>query len=132
MRIIGVDYGTTRVGVAVSDPSEKIASPLVVVPAEQAAEAIRELVVELGAGSIVVGLPVSFSGEEGEAARRARAFAADLAESTSLPVQFWDERLTTTSAEAVLLKAGLRRRRRRQTVDKVAAAIMLQGFLDSR
>ncbi len=93
---------------------------------------LRALVEENGVERIVVGLPVQLSGEEGKAATAARAFAAEVAEATGKPVELQDERFTTVTAEEALLEGGVRREERRQTRDKVAAAVMLQGYLDRR
>jgi len=87
--------------------------------------------VEYEVARVVVGLPVSLSGVEGAAAEKARSLAAQVEEATGCEIVFFDERFTTVQAEAALLEGGVRRRRRRETVDKVAAAVMLQGYLDS-
>lgn len=127
---MGVDHGTHRVGIALSDRLAITAQPHAVVPAPQAVEAIARLMAEQDVERIVVGLPLTLSGREGRAAEQARQFAADLEEATGLPVELWDERLTTSTAEKALLESGMKRRRRRFIVDKVAAAIMLQSYLD--
>lgn len=81
--------------------------------------------------TVVIGLPVSLSGEEGSAAEKARSLGDQVAEATDCQIVFFDERFTTVQAEAALLEGGVRRRKRRETIDKVAAAMMLQGYLDS-
>lgn len=130
-----LDMGERRIGVALSDPGEMIAQPHTTlrVPAagELPMDALRELVRERGVEGIVVGLPRQLDGTEGTAAHAVRARAAPL-ESLDLPVVWWDERLSSVEAERRLLEAGVRRRRRRQLTDRVAAAVILQGFLDSR
>jgi putative Holliday junction resolvase len=118
------------VGVALSDPLGVTAQPLVVVRREEAIQRIVELCVEKEVQLIVVGLPGRLRGGEGEAAAAARALAAELATATGLPVEMIDEKFTTTSAERIMIESGTRRRRRRQAIDKVAAAIILQSFLD--
>ena len=94
------------------------------------ASVLRSLVDEYGVELVVVGLPVHLSGEEGTAAEAARAFADSVAAATGLPVELQDERFTTVTAEEALLEGGVRRRERREIRDKVAAAVMLQGYLD--
>jgi putative Holliday junction resolvase len=133
-RLLGVDYGSVRVGLAVSDPDRKIAFPLTTYVrrgAQQEAEYFRELVREEEIGQLVVGLPVHLSGREGQKAGEARAFGAALAGWTGLPVVLWDERFTTVEAEAHLWAAGLTHKRRKDRRDRVAAQILLQTYLDA-
>ncbi|MGQ0847781.1 MAG: Holliday junction resolvase RuvX [Actinomycetota bacterium] len=129
-RILGVDHGSRRVGVAVSDSLHITAQPLEVVERNRAVARIVELASRYEVDTIVVGLPTSLDGTERMAATAARAFAADLGAATGLPVEMVDERFTSSTAEKVMLEGGIRRRRRRQNIDKVAAAIILQTFLD--
>ncbi|MFQ5523614.1 MAG: Holliday junction resolvase RuvX [Acidimicrobiia bacterium] len=131
-RFLGIDYGTKRVGLAISDGLGMTARPLEVVPRAKAAERVTELCQEYGVGMLVVGLPTGLSGDEGEAATAARALGEELSSASGVPVTYIDERFTSKLAESVLLESGMRRRGRRETVDKVAAAIILQSFLDSR
>ena len=134
-RLLGVDYGTVRVGLAVSDPDRKFAFAAGDVhaprtrtrtPRTSAAGRARRR-----SAALVVGLPVHTDGREGEKAGEARAFGAWLAEVTGLPVVFWDERFTTVEAETQLWDAGLTHKRRKERRDKVAAQIMLQAYLDA-
>lgn len=131
-RVLGLDPGTKRVGVAVSDPLGITAQPRGVLDGSDPhlMEAIAGLAVEVGAERIVVGLPVSLNGSEGPAAIAAREFAAAVGEATGLPVELADERFTSVTAERVLVQAGLSGRRRRAVRDRVAAAVMLQAYLD--
>ena len=131
-RVLGLDPGTRRVGVAVSDPLGITAQPRTVLDGgdPRLMEEIARLAAELGAERIVVGLPVSLNGTEGPSAAAARAFAAAVGEATGLPVELADERFTSVSAERVLVQAGLSGRRRRAVRDRVAAAVMLQAYLD--
>lgn len=129
-RVLAVDPGSVRVGLAISDPLRITAQPLDVVPAERAVEEIVRVCDDFGVEEIIVGLPTTESGTEGEPAAGARNLAASLEQRTGLRVTPIDERYTTRMAEQVLIDAGLRRRRRRQTVDKVAAAVLLRGYLD--
>lgn len=131
-RFLGVDYGTTRVGLALSDGLALTAQPLETVPAEAAIEAICSVANEHELDAIVVGLPTSLSGAEGPMARAAREFADRVESETGCTVVMHDERFTSIEAERVLLASGARRDDRRATRDRVAAAVMLQGFLDGR
>jgi putative Holliday junction resolvase len=133
-RLLGVDYGDVRIGLAISDPTRLIASPLATyerVGTDRDAGYFRRLVEAEHVGGLVVGLPIHLSGEEGEKARAARAYGAWLAEATGLKVVFWDERYTTKIAEEALRDAGLSAGRRKQRRDKVAAQVMLQSYLDA-
>ena len=139
MRVVGIDLGERRVGVAVSDSEGTLASPYEVIersgdPTRDHAEIVR-VVTDVGAAMVVVGLPLSLDGTEGQAAQAARAEAESLAGAVGVPVETHDERLTSVSAGRSLAGSGLpsraRRRARRGSVDKVAAAIMLQSWLDA-
>jgi putative Holliday junction resolvase len=129
-----VDYGSVRIGLAVSDADKRIASPLRTYERrgpEPDAEFFRLQIEQQEIGHILVGLPVHLSGREGEKAREAREFGQWLAKVSGLPVIYWDERFTTVEAESHLLNAGLTRKRRRDRRDRVAAQILLQSFLDA-
>jgi putative Holliday junction resolvase len=133
-RLLGVDFGSVRVGLAVSDPDRRIASPLATYERrrkDQDGRYFLELIAAEEIGLIVVGLPVHLSGHEGAKAMQARAFGRWLAEVTRLPVRFWDERFTTVEAEHHLQAAGLTRKRRKSRRDRVAAQILLQHYLDA-
>lgn len=129
-RVLAVDPGTVRVGLAVSDPLGITAQPLEVVAATEALERIRVLAAELNVDHIIVGLPVTERGDEGDSARAAHRMAAEIAEVTGLEVTTVDERYTSRMADSMMVEAGVRRRRRRQTVDKVATAVLLRAYLD--
>ena len=136
MRALGIDLGSKRIGVAVSDRSGTIASPLTVVQRSGSTrrdhEAIRALVVEEEAEMVVVGLPLNMNGSAGPAAKAAVTEAEALATVVGVPVINFDERRTTVTADRALMEAGIGARDRRKYVDKVAAAVMLQTWLDSR
>jgi putative Holliday junction resolvase len=135
MRILAIDPGTKRVGVAVSDPTGTIAQALTTVEAEPVgtlAARLAEIAKAQDAKRIVVGLPRRLDGSYGPEARSAQALAAELRKESSLPVELVDERLTTVAAERSLLAGDVRRAKRRQTVDRVAAAILLQSHLDRK
>lgn len=132
-RVLAIDLGARRVGLALSDPSGRIAQPAGTVERQSTAqviEAIADLVENLGVERIVVGLPRNMDGTEGKAARSARRFGAWLWRRTARPVEFWDERLSTVEAERVL--AFLPRNRRRSARDPVAASLILEGYLRRR
>jgi putative Holliday junction resolvase len=134
-RLLGVDYGTVRVGLAVSDPDRIIASPLATYARrtpEADAEYFRELVGAEAVVGLVVGLPVHLSGREGKKAQEARAFGMWLAGVTGLPVVFYDERFTTVQAEAALWQAGLTHKRRKDRRDRVAASGVPERRLPAR
>jgi putative Holliday junction resolvase len=120
--------------VAVADRAGITAQPHSVIDRikDDAGEVIADLVVELEIGLLVIGLPVHLSGAEGASARAARAFGADLAETTGLPVAFYNEQFSSVVAERALLEGDVKRTRRRDVRDKVAAAIILQGYLDAQ
>lgn len=135
MRIMAVDLGLVRTGLAICDQQEILASPVGVitegnpekVPALVADEAKR-----LAAEMIVVGLPKNMDGSKGASADRAEQFAEQLREMTGLPVQMWDERMTTVTAIGFLNQTDVRGKKRKAVVDTVSAVIILQNFLDSR
>jgi putative Holliday junction resolvase len=136
MRALGLDLGTKRIGVAVSDRSGTIASPLTVLQRGRSRRddhaRIADLVRAEEVECVVVGLPLSLSGADGPAAQAARAEAERLATVVGVPVETHDERLTTVTAERSLAAGGVRGAARRQRIDKVAAAVILQSWLDSR
>ena len=133
-RYLGIDPGERRIGIALSDALGIIAQPHVVLDRRRGSvlDEIRAICAEHAVETIVIGLPTSLSGAEGSAAERARAFGDEVAGATGCKVVFCDERFTTVQAESALLEGGMKRRQRRETVDKVAAAVMLQGYLDGQ
>ena len=135
-RVLALDVGTRRLGVAVSDPTGTLASPLATLarrtPAEDAT-ALLALAAEQDATTVVAGLPVTLAGREGPAARAVRAYLEELRPLLAgLRVELVDERLSTVAAERALVGGGVRRRDRRQLVDQVAASVFLQTWLDRR
>ncbi len=134
-RILGLDLGTRRIGVALSDPTGTVASPLLTLPhhsLRRDVERVAALCREYGVEGIVVGWPRNMDGTFGPAARQAEEFARALRRAVSVPVDLWDERLSTAAAERVLLQGDVRRDRRRDLRDRVAAALILQAHLDAR
>lgn len=133
-RIVALDPGTRRIGVAVSDPLGISAQPYGTLDATAADldDRLRGLASDTAAERIVVGFPLGLDGREGPAAEAARAFAHRVEQATGLAVELHDERLTSITAERVLLEAGLRRKQRRAARDRVAATVLLQSYLDGR
>ncbi|MHB8587637.1 MAG: Holliday junction resolvase RuvX [Candidatus Dormibacteraceae bacterium] len=132
---MAIDPGSKRVGLAMSDPSGTIAQALSTVPAEPAAtlaSRLAEIAKAQEAGRIVVGLPLRLNGTHGPEAAAARRLAHGLRQGSGLPVDLVDERLTTAAAERSLIAGGVRRAKRRLSVDRVAATLLLQGYLDSK
>jgi putative pre-16S rRNA nuclease len=134
MRILALDHGTKRIGIALSDELKMIAQPLEYVLTEPIAdffirlkEIIREKEVEL----ILIGMPRNMDGSYGPAALKVQEFIAVLKDKVAIPIQTWDERLTSAQAQRFLIQGGVRRQDRKQKVDKTAAAILLQSYLDS-
>lgn len=133
-RLLGIDFGTRRIGVAVSDSGQEFASPLENYQ-RQSAEAddrfftrvCREHLIV----GLIVGLPVHMSGDEGQSAGAAREYGQHLRQLTGLPVRYWDERFTSARAEMLLREASLGPKKRKQKLDKVAAMLLLQSYLDA-
>lgn len=136
VRVLALDLGTRRIGVAVSDLSETIASPLTVIARSKSRaedhRRIRNLADEEEAELIVVGHPITMSGDSGSAAQAAELEASQIERACGRPVELFDERMTTVTADRVLKEADLSASQRRQYVDKVAAAVLLQNWLDRR
>lgn len=133
MRWLGLDLGTRTIGLATSDEEGIVATPLRTIGRVGVAgdvAAVASVVEEVGAGGLVLGLPLTLEGVEGQAVRRVRAFGEALAARLDCPIHYQDERFSTAAAERVLIAADLSRRRRKQVVDHVAAALILQAFLD--
>ncbi len=131
MRIMGLDVGEKRIGVAVSDSLGYIAQGISVVKREDIEE-LKKIVSDYDIEKIVVGLPKNMDGSIGEQAKKVLTFIEDLKKEIDLPILTWDERLTTKEAEGVLLKADLSRAKRKKVIDKLAAVLILQGYLDSQ
>jgi putative Holliday junction resolvase len=134
-RVLALDLGAKRIGVALSDPGATIAGPLETIEAagtRRVVQTIADLCRRHSVALVVVGWPRNMDGSRGPAALRAEAFAARLRAALSIPVELWDERLSTAAAERALIDAGTRRDKRRETRDRVAASLFLQTFLDAR
>lgn len=145
MRVLGLDYGTKTVGVAVSDPLEITAQPLETIERKSAGKLrqtlarIEAIIEEYGAAGqqekiekIVLGYPKNMNNTEGDRCEATMSFKNDLERRTGLEVVLWDERLTTVEAERILMDSGVRRENRKTYIDKMAAAVILQNYLDSK
>jgi putative Holliday junction resolvase len=134
MRILGLDIGDRRIGVAISDPGEVLASPLATITREddqKAMDDIIQIVDQHDVGRIVIGLPYSLNGSIGVQANKVMDFAEKFSKCTKAKIELWDERLSTVAAERLLREAGTKRARQRAQRDSAAAAFILQGYLDS-
>ena len=134
MRVLAIDHGTKRMGIALSDPSGIIALPLEFIAAEPFAQflaRLKEILREKEVEMVLVGMPRNMDGSYGPAAAKVREFVAVLKENIIIPLRTWDERLTSTQANRMLIQANVRRQDRKEKVDAAAAAILLQSFLDS-
>lgn len=138
MRIMGLDFGSKTVGVAISDELLLTAQGKEIIHRQEenklrrTCARIEELIVEYGVEEIVLGLPKNMNNTEGERVQLTMEFKEKLERRTGLPVHMWDERLTTVAAEKAMIEAGMRREERKEHVDKIAAVFILQGFLDRR
>jgi putative holliday junction resolvase len=132
-RLLGFDVGEKTIGLALSDTTLSIASPLETLRRNKFAvdvALLKEIVVKQGVGGLVLGLPVNMDGSSGPRVQSVRAFAHNLLKHIDLPIAFWDERMSTAAVTRTLLEADVSRARRAELVDKMAAAYILQGFLD--
>ncbi len=133
MRILALDHGTRRIGVAVSDETKTIAQPLEYIPAEPFADflgRLKKILAEKQVEQILIGMPRNMDGTYGPAAQKVQSFVGLLKADVSVPIKLWDERLTSSMANKVLIQGGVRRDKRKEKVDKMAAAILLQSYLD--
>jgi len=132
-RLLGLDVGTKTVGMALSDATWMVATPVDTIRRKRFRDDVQRLLSEierLHVGGVVVGLPVSLDGSEGPRAQSVRQFGRNLLQHRDLPLAFWDERLSTAAVEREMIAADLSRKRRAEIIDKVAAAYILQGLLD--
>ena len=135
MRIMALDIGEKRIGVAVSDPGERVASPIAVLPANEVAQkapSFRRLLEDWEPELLLCGLPRTLSGEEGPQAKRVRAVAEQISRATGLPLEFSDERLSSREAKRSLREKGMSEREMRGKIDMIAASVFLQAWLDAR
>ena len=135
MRVLALDVGDKRIGVAISDPSQVLARSLKVIQRGSRQEdfaAVARLVEEYEVEKVVVGYPWSLDGKAHAQAKKVERYATGLAESLTVPMLLWDERFSTVTAERLMREAGVRSKKRRERIDAVAAAVILQDYLDSR
>lgn len=135
MKIIALDIGTVRIGVATSDIMEIIASAYESYRrknTDEDLEHIAQLVTNLNAGLVVIGLPLKMDGTEGQSVEMAKSFGDELSKRISVPVCYQDERLSTVTAQKILIESGMRREKRKDKVDSLAATIILQTYLDKK
>ena len=135
MRILAVDYGRRRVGLAVSDEMGLAARGLPTVRAgsrSSAVDSVAQVASDVGAAALLVGMPLNMNGSRGPMAEAAEAFAAALNRTTGLPVRFWDERLTTVAARRAIREIGARDRDKKGTVDRMAAVLLLNNYLQAQ
>jgi putative Holliday junction resolvase len=133
MRILAIDHGSKRIGIAVSDELKMIAQPLEYILAEPSADflvRLKELIRDKEVDLILVGMPRNMDGSYGPAARKVQEFVAVLKGVLTVPIKLWDERLTSAQANRLLIQGNVRREKRKEKVDKMAAAILLQSYLD--
>jgi putative Holliday junction resolvase len=134
MRILALDHGTVRVGVAVSDDLKMLALPLEIIPAEPFSGCLarlKQIIIEKEVELLVIGMPRNMDGSYGPAAEKVRAFVANLTPEIGTPLRFWDERLSSVQAHRMLSQAGHKTKQHKGKVDQTAAAILLQSYLDS-
>lgn len=134
MRVLGLDYGDSRIGVAVSDMLGITAQPVTVIEEKSFHTQVKiaaQQAKELGAEKIVIGLPVNMDGTEGFRSDKTREFAGALEKKCGLPIVFWDERLTTAAAHRTLEESAVSGKKRKGLLDRIAASLILQGYLDS-
>jgi len=135
MRILAIDHGTKRIGIAISDELQMIAQPMEYILAEPFADflhRLKQILQEKEVELILVGMPRNMNGSYGPAALKVRDFVATLNRAVTVPIKTWDERLTSAQANRYLIEGNVRRDKRKEKVDKMAAAILLQSFLDSK
>ncbi len=134
MRILALDHGTKRIGVAISDEMKMIAQPLEFIPAhpyDAFLARLKEILAQKEVELILIGMPRNMDGSYGPAATKVQEFVAALKDAVPIPLKTWDERLTSTQANRFLISANVKRSKRKEKVDQTAAAILLQSYLDS-
>jgi putative Holliday junction resolvase len=135
MRVLALDHGTVRIGVAISDELGMIAQPLEFIPAEPYdgfLSRLKQLIAERNVERILVGMPRNMDGTYGPAADKVRGFVDELSKALEIPIQTWDERLTSVQAQRMLREASVKGAKQRKKIDQMAAAILLQSYLDAQ
>ena len=134
MRMLGVDYGDARIGLSVSDELETLASPLITLKSESMRkniDAVADIAAAENVSRIIIGLPLNMDGSEGVRASKTRSFGRVLEKVSGLPVEYFDERLTSVEAEEIMETVGVKKYKRKNLVDRIAAQLILQGYLDA-
>lgn len=134
MRILAIDYGTQRIGLAISDPTGTLASPLETIPAhpfDRFLDRLKQIIQEKDVTLILVGMPRNLNGSYGEAANKVIEFVKAVGANIAIPIKMWDERLTTTQAAKSMIQAGVKTETFKKKLDRMAAAVLLQSYLDS-
>ncbi|MCI6157391.1 MAG: Holliday junction resolvase RuvX [Peptoniphilaceae bacterium] len=134
-RTMGLDLGTRTIGVAVSDPTQQIAQAVTTIRRSSFRDdlaKLRAIIEEYDVNIVVIGLPKHMNNDEGASAQRARSFGVELRKATGLEIDYQDERLSTVTAEQVLQQSGVRRENRKKYIDRIAATVILQAWLDRR
>jgi len=131
MRVLGLDFGSKRIGLAISDGLGITAQPLDTITPDKL-HTLNELIKEYEVEELVVGLPLNMNGSKGPKAEEAIAFVEELKKTISVPIKMWDERLTTMAVEKELIRADVSRKKRKRSIDKLAAQLILQGYLDAQ
>lgn len=135
MKILALDIGTVRIGIATSDIMEIIASAYEVYRRKNDAEDVKhvaQIIQDLSVGEVVIGLPLKMDGSEGTSVEMAKSFGEELSKLVSVPIVYQDERLSTVEAERILIESGMRREKRKGKIDSIAATIILQTYLDKK
>ena len=135
MKILALDIGTVRIGIATSDIMEIIASAYEVYRRKNPAEDVKhvaQIIQDLSVGEVVIGLPLKMDGSEGTSVEMAKSFGEELSKLVSVPIVYQDERLSTVEAERILIESGMRREKRKGKIDSIAATIILQTYLDKK
>lgn len=132
MRILGIDYGKAKIGVAISDELKLFAHPLQSINADNSINEIKEILEEYEVSEIVIGFPRTLKGMDGKMAENTKIFTEKLKKNVNARISIWDERLSTKQAENIMIKADVSRKKRKVKIDSLAAAIMLQSYLDRK
>jgi putative holliday junction resolvase len=133
MRVLAIDYGEQRIGIAASDPEQKVSLPIRIIESSQKTlNLLKEIIEEYEVSEIVFGLPKDKEGNDSKKATEVRLFAETLKEITNLPILFWDERYSTKAVKQAMIQTNLKSKKKKKSLDAHAAAFFLQGYLDSK
>jgi putative holliday junction resolvase len=133
MRVLGIDYGEKRIGIAASDPDQKVSLPIRIIESSQnTIKLLKEIIEEYDISEIVFGLPKDKEGNDSKKATEVRTFGEKLRETTNIPITYWDERYSTKAVKQAMIQTNLKSRKKKKSLDAHAAAFFLQGYLDSK